>query len=1296
MTEVKKLLKDKAKAISLDNFKEAALACNAIGSEFTREEKHEDALQEHMEELNYYEMLGDQLGIAVAHRMIGECYTELNSFKKALHHVRKFYDLSVSLKSTIEEQRALATFGRTYYFKYLYENANGNTCSKTLDQAELAYYKALKLLHNLSSEIKPIELAEMKCRLLLNLGLVHETRGDHKESSKYVKQGLDIALENSLHEDIHRCGYTLGTWYQKFGKHNEAIEVLNTALMAAKKLHDKRLICEAQLAKSINLISLEKNYEAIVCLKSAYKLRTTHNEDQDKIVRHLKISIGINRCEKKLRDCKSLKERKSFLEKIADALSSINCYKLAIEKYLLCLDCMHDDALQEKAPIYYSLAQTYFDDGNVPKALEYFEKECNCHQEEPLEQIKTMWKMAEVLEEEKRMNESEQLYLKAITLAEKSGDSKFIHNSISKVISFYNSTNDVIKAQNAEKKLDAIQYEYQSDEEVENKDESQELFGDIRLSELSDSDNNEEIVVASTTRKRIKNVEKKVNEKGETPLHQACINGNLNLVKRLVESGHSVNVRDYAGWTPLHEACNYGFYDIVEYLLDSGAYINDPGGPDCKGITALHDASSCGNLDVIQLLVARGASVLVKDEDGETPLQALLAWKRRSINELDDVTLRQCKAVEDELRSKMSEAGVHINETEFPHDINMLDSPIFRNHSARMGEKRNRSPSLSSDSDSCEIESAITPPYLNANDDQGWEEADGAKAEYKSVMENLRRSAAAISPVKIQSQRPKIVNGPPLVDENEVVHEWLIKDTNEIPKAKRKKRKINKLNVRTSKRIDNYLISSDPIENEERERFNPLFNEDSNTSINSVNPIDRNAENNLAQASIVESVKVTFCLRVHIANKLILVPVPDDACTVSWLTEEAASRFQNLDGSKPHLILTKNGALLTPSDLVKDIFTNNEEVFSTVEMWDEPSLEDKYVQLCNKRNIAVSSSIRKRFQCLSMSSELDFSNCNVSFSNLSLIFSTLLNYKSLQHLNLSGTALSDSNMREIVACIPSFSVLLSLNVSCCCLTTEILRIFTNYLEDNMSKGVVVLPALKNLDLSYNYFSPCSSFTVFFRLISLVSLNLSSCCLNSSFLSKSMVEAMKENKILEDLDISDSDLGGDGLDELLQNLPRKSLKKLNLSHTTEMGMAMGLKLQTFLAETLPHLTELSLQGCFITNIDLDQIAECLSSCPQLQMCDLSANPLSNFCIHNFINKAYQNNLNISDLNITGTCVWRDGDFISLTDVFKFKTLKRFCFDSCSNNLVDKLIQSWSDKWGQKAAYSNYGFHEFNLK
>ena len=60
------------------------------------------------------------------------------------------------------------------------------------------------------------------------------------------------------------------------------------------------------------------------------------------------------------------------------------------------------------------------------------------------------------------------------------------------------------------------------------------------------------------------------------------------LLKESSNINETVNVRDLAGWTPLHEACNQGNLDIVKILIEHNADMNALG---YQNNTPLHEAA---------------------------------------------------------------------------------------------------------------------------------------------------------------------------------------------------------------------------------------------------------------------------------------------------------------------------------------------------------------------------------------------------------------------------------------------------------------------------------------------------------------------------------------------------------------------------------------------------------------------------------------------------------------------------------------------------------------------------------
>lgn len=132
-------------------------------------------------------------------------------------------------------------------------------------------------------------------------------------------------------------------------------------------------------------------------------------------------------------------------------------------------------------------------------------------------------------------------------------------------------------------------------------------------------------------------------------LHEACEQGDLEMVAQLLDAGVSPNLKAY-GFTPLHAASVCGASEIVSLLLEHGAEIeavSDAGvtplifavtenhpqivklllehdaRPDTSipgGWTGVHMAAGEGHGAVLQLLLSAGAPVDAPDDTGLTPL----------------------------------------------------------------------------------------------------------------------------------------------------------------------------------------------------------------------------------------------------------------------------------------------------------------------------------------------------------------------------------------------------------------------------------------------------------------------------------------------------------------------------------------------------------------------------------------------------------------------------------------------------------------------------------------------------
>lgn len=106
---------------------------------------------------------------------------------------------------------------------------------------------------------------------------------------------------------------------------------------------------------------------------------------------------------------------------------------------------------------------------------------------------------------------------------------------------------------------------------------------------------------------------------GNTPLHQACHNGQGEVVKTMLAKGEmDINARNDDKETPLFLAVAENNILIAELLLEAGADANIPGGRGSN--SPLHIAAANENEHLVKSLLSHGANIDERNEDGETAL----------------------------------------------------------------------------------------------------------------------------------------------------------------------------------------------------------------------------------------------------------------------------------------------------------------------------------------------------------------------------------------------------------------------------------------------------------------------------------------------------------------------------------------------------------------------------------------------------------------------------------------------------------------------------------------------------
>jgi ankyrin repeat protein len=126
----------------------------------------------------------------------------------------------------------------------------------------------------------------------------------------------------------------------------------------------------------------------------------------------------------------------------------------------------------------------------------------------------------------------------------------------------------------------------------------------------------------------------KTGDMGATPLHTAAEEGNVDIIKLLIEDGLHTGVVDWMSNTALHVASAKGHTQAAAVLHEKGA---DPGARNNQNDTPLHLAADAGHVDVARMLIEAGADMNAKDYRNQTPLKRA---RDRGRNEVASLLLK--------------------------------------------------------------------------------------------------------------------------------------------------------------------------------------------------------------------------------------------------------------------------------------------------------------------------------------------------------------------------------------------------------------------------------------------------------------------------------------------------------------------------------------------------------------------------------------------------------------------------------------------------------------------------------
>ncbi|XP_017338411.1 ankyrin repeat domain-containing protein 1b isoform X1 [Ictalurus punctatus] len=110
-----------------------------------------------------------------------------------------------------------------------------------------------------------------------------------------------------------------------------------------------------------------------------------------------------------------------------------------------------------------------------------------------------------------------------------------------------------------------------------------------------------------------------------TVLHRACSQGNVEIVRRLLETGALIENKDKLDATAVHWACRGGSLPVLELLLNHKGNIH---AKDKLQSTPLHVAVRTGHYECAEHLIHCGADINAKDREGDTPMHDAVRLNR--------------------------------------------------------------------------------------------------------------------------------------------------------------------------------------------------------------------------------------------------------------------------------------------------------------------------------------------------------------------------------------------------------------------------------------------------------------------------------------------------------------------------------------------------------------------------------------------------------------------------------------------------------------------------------------------
>lgn len=1158
-TLCRRIDQDKCLAQKHGKFRNLYDLCLYKGDTLREHGDYEAALTEFEEAFQICEVLPDPtlLDKAEVHRRRGECLMQLERFDEARHNLKSYLKLAQEAESHVEQQRALATLGQCYFVEHQTE---AKPSKQLIEKAKTAYLKSLRIVQrNLVDSLSEQEMLVMKGRLMLNMGLLYDAVEDPNAVNSFRNALVLFIKHGDSKQDLCRCLSALANIHLRQGNSETALSLAGRLLDIGQDAKRPDIKCEAHLLRGAAMLQVGDREGARTAFKHAMRQKSPIQEDHERASLCVRLSQALRNWDLDLKEAKDPAARVEIHEMAGDALVQCLLSRPALKEYSMAVEeaLSSPEAISQKklANLYVSLAETCSDVREYESALKYYHMELSLRTDEPDEVASTKLSIARILQ--KTCNEGAPEVLdalqEAVTLSRVAGKHSLELESLEELVAWQGSASSEVQ--------DRIQQlQEAAADETDSSSQSQQLgpLSDINFEDISEaSDSDPEF--SDTTRRPRKKLEEKINTKGETKLHKACIDGSLKKVKELLRMGHSVNVRDYSGWQPLHEAANYGYLEIVKCLVEAGAHVSSPG---MNGVTPLHDALGNGHLEVALYLLEKGARPSLRTAEGETPFDIVRKWKHENQSTMSPAEEECLRKVE--LRLKEASPATD--------DIALLVP-------ASEG-----GPWIASQS----LRSRLSGPALVMEADD-WLEDDLSRPRTKSR----------------HAEEPEL---PALVTE---MDDWLEDD---VPKSRSRTclKESGLPATRKRNRSSEQSFNSKVLRLEEEEKegntredgdgtemIDTADNEQFNSQPSTTSPAYVSSSS--SSAAMSAHLGGNLSVRVRILDTLFLVPLPRGAAserTVGWLATEAAKRYQDFQGMRPVLRITlPDGALLDPSDCIDTLVHGpHAEVIGQVESWDLPALAERYRSECERKNVPVCANLATVLQpCVESG---DFSIPGFHVKNVDFLFRALRHQEPLHTLDISGTVLTPTAAAALCDCLATLRSLSKLSLKC----TGFKPSYLTTAVQTLQKAQTDLPCTE-LDLSYNPIGSDSGSALAALLTHvplLRVLRIESCDLSDPG------SCLRSLKTLEALHVGFNFLNADALSALEPVLEANPLRLLDLSGCFTGNIPrLGERLVGFLSKAKCKLAEIGIGCCGLTDSDVGTLGSLGSS--SLCKLDITASP-----------------------------------------------------------------------------------------